>query len=84
MVVKQERELMLGTGAKAPASGAAAGLPDGRYLAGFRVNHLHLRAPGGERQHPPAKGFRRSAEGFQWEPTLGRSETDPRHEKGAG
>lgn len=36
---------MLGTGAKAPASGAAAGLPDGRYLAGFRANHLHLRAP---------------------------------------
>jgi len=44
-VVKQGRELMLGTGAKASASGAAAGLPDGRYLAGFRANHLHLRAP---------------------------------------
>ncbi|OWJ74186.1 hypothetical protein CDV50_00240 [Haematobacter massiliensis] len=57
MVVKQERELMLGTGAKAPASGAAAGLPDGRYLAGFRANHLHLPAPGGRAPASAGQGF---------------------------
>jgi glycerol transport system ATP-binding protein len=31
-----------------PATGRFGGLADGRYLAGFRPNHLRLGAPGGE------------------------------------
>jgi glycerol transport system ATP-binding protein len=29
----------------APADGALAGLPDGRFTAGFRANHLHVARP---------------------------------------
>lgn len=34
--------LMFGTGQTAPASGPLADLADGRYLAGFRPNHLEI------------------------------------------
>ena len=39
--------LMFGDGQSAPARGALAALPDGRYTAGFRPNHLEIR------QHSP-------------------------------
>ena len=35
---------MFGTGQTTAAVGRLAGLPDGRYLAGFRPNHLDARA----------------------------------------
>jgi glycerol transport system ATP-binding protein len=40
--------LTLGADVHAPAEGAAARIPDGRYLAGFRANHLGIarHAPG--------------------------------------
>jgi glycerol transport system ATP-binding protein len=41
-VVKEGHRLNFGGVANAPAEGAFAGLADGRYLAGFRANHLHL------------------------------------------
>lgn len=37
---KTGRRLSFGGVAQAPATGAVADLPDGRYLAGFRANHL--------------------------------------------
>jgi glycerol transport system ATP-binding protein len=46
---KRAGHLTLGQGATTPATGAFAALPDGRYLAGFRANHLHL-APHGAGQ----------------------------------
>ena len=39
---KSGRRLTFGKGANAPADGRLADLPDGRYVAGFRANHLHL------------------------------------------
>jgi glycerol transport system ATP-binding protein len=44
--------LTLGQGVTTPASGALAGLPDGKYTAGFRANHLSL-----DRQSPTAMAF---------------------------
>ena len=41
-VTKTGHRLNLGHLASAPAEGAFAALPDGRYLAGFRANHLAL------------------------------------------
>jgi len=41
-VVKTGPRLDFGGLAKAPAEGAHAALPDGRYLAGFRANHVTL------------------------------------------
>lgn len=41
-VIKQGHRLSFGAGVNAPAEGALAALPDGRYLAGFRPNHLEL------------------------------------------
>lgn len=41
-VFKEGHRLNFGDRANAPADGAFAGLPDGRYLAGFRANHLEL------------------------------------------
>ena len=39
---KQGHRMNFGDQANAPADGPFAGLPDGRYLAGFRANHLEL------------------------------------------
>jgi len=45
-VVKQGGRIKIGT-ASAPADGAFAALADGRYLAGFRANHLELHRQSG-------------------------------------
>jgi glycerol transport system ATP-binding protein len=44
---KQGHVLSFGEGIRAPADGAFATLPDGEYRAGFRPDHLRLRAQGG-------------------------------------
>ena len=41
-VFKQGQRINFGSIASAAADGAFAALPDGRYLAGFRANHLEL------------------------------------------
>jgi glycerol transport system ATP-binding protein len=41
-VTKQGARLRFGDLADAPAAGAFAALPEGRYMAGFRANHLEL------------------------------------------
>jgi glycerol transport system ATP-binding protein len=41
-VSKTGAKLMFGKGQSAPALGRLADLPDGRYLAGFRPNHLEI------------------------------------------
>lgn len=41
-VSKTGSKLMFGAGQSAPATGALAGLADGRYMAGFRPNHLEI------------------------------------------
>jgi glycerol transport system ATP-binding protein len=41
-VVKTGHRLNFGENANAPADGAFADLPEGRYLAGFRANHLEI------------------------------------------
>ena len=41
-VVKQGQRINFGDIASASADGSFAALPDGRYLAGFRANHLEL------------------------------------------
>ncbi|WP_208347708.1 ABC transporter ATP-binding protein [Pseudaestuariivita rosea] len=41
-VSKTGHKLMFGDGQNAPANGALADLPDGRYMAGFRPNHLEI------------------------------------------
>lgn len=46
-VVKDGARVIFGPQASAPATGGLAGLPDGRYLAGFRANHLSLDARSG-------------------------------------
>jgi glycerol transport system ATP-binding protein len=43
-ISKTGDRLLFGEGQSAPASGPLAALPDGRYTAGFRPNHLHLDA----------------------------------------
>ncbi|RID91137.1 ABC transporter ATP-binding protein [Gemmobacter lutimaris] len=40
--IKTGHRISFGDGANAPAEGALAGLPDGKYLAGFRANHMAL------------------------------------------
>jgi len=42
-ISKAGSKVMFGTGQNAPAAGLLANLPDGRYLAGFRANHVALR-----------------------------------------
>ncbi len=44
---KQGDRLSFGGSASTAATGIFATLPDGRYTAGFRANHLHLHAPSG-------------------------------------
>ncbi len=46
-VTKTGARLEFGPMANAPATGALAALPDGRYQAGFRANHLSLGAHSG-------------------------------------
>ncbi|NAZ37416.1 ABC transporter ATP-binding protein [Rubellimicrobium sp. CFH 75288] len=41
-IVKSGSVLTFGRGRNAPATGRLAALPDGRYLAGFRPNHLEI------------------------------------------
>ncbi|WP_375258949.1 ABC transporter ATP-binding protein [Citreimonas sp.] len=41
-VSKTGAKLMFGDGQSAPATGKLAGLPDGRYTAGFRPNHVEI------------------------------------------
>lgn len=41
-IAKQGARLIFGKGANAPATGRLAALPDGKYLAGFRPNHLEI------------------------------------------
>lgn len=45
--VKEGNRVNFGGTANAPADGTFAGLPDGRYTAGFRANHLHLNTHSG-------------------------------------
>jgi glycerol transport system ATP-binding protein len=45
---KEAQRLTLGESAHAPATGAAAALPDGTYLAGFRANHVALNRHSGD------------------------------------
>jgi glycerol transport system ATP-binding protein len=44
---KEGHRMNFGGSANAPADGAFAALPDGRYTAGFRANHLHLNTHSG-------------------------------------
>ena len=39
---KSGHRLSFGSAVNAPATGALAGLPDGRYIAGFRPNHVEM------------------------------------------
>ena len=41
-ITKEGHRLVFGRGANAPATGRLGDLPDGRYLAGFRPNHLEI------------------------------------------
>jgi glycerol transport system ATP-binding protein len=44
---KRGHRIQFGHAVNAPAEGALAALPDGRYRAGFRANHLHLNTHSG-------------------------------------
>lgn len=44
---KEGHRMNFGGNANAPADGPLAALPDGRYTAGFRANHLHLNTHSG-------------------------------------
>jgi len=46
-VAKAGGSIRFGDGQEAPAIGSLAQLADGRYLAGFRPNHLEIDRPGG-------------------------------------
>ncbi len=43
-ISKTGTKLMFGDGQTAPATGALEGLADGRYLAGFRPNHVEIKS----------------------------------------
>lgn len=45
---KEGHRMNFGGLANSPADGAFAALPDGRYTAGFRANHLHLNTHSGQ------------------------------------
>ena len=45
---KEGHRMNFGGNANAPADGVFATLPDGRYTAGFRANHLHLNTHSGQ------------------------------------
>jgi len=46
--VKSGSRLTFAGAAKTPAEGPFAAIPDGRYLAGFRANHVTLNRPSGD------------------------------------
>jgi glycerol transport system ATP-binding protein len=46
--LKDGHRMNFGGNANAPADGPLAALPDGRYTAGFRANHLHLNVHSGQ------------------------------------
>ena len=50
-IVKAGEQISFGEGQAANASGAPAVLADGVYTAGFRPDHLHLAAQGGDGLH---------------------------------
>lgn len=50
-ITKAGDKVSFGEGQTAPATGALAQLPDGRYRAGFRPDHLHLHAQGTDGLH---------------------------------
>lgn len=50
-IVKSGDQISFGEGQAANASGALAALADGVYTAGFRPDHLHLAAQGGDGLH---------------------------------
>ncbi|MBN9675260.1 ATP-binding cassette domain-containing protein [Salipiger bermudensis] len=54
-VSKTSDRLMFGDGQSAPALGKLAELPDGRYTAGFRPNHLEIMSHGTEAMKFTAK-----------------------------
>ncbi len=54
-VFKQGHRINFGTVANAPADGTFAALPDGRYLAGFRANHLELNKHSGTAVELPCR-----------------------------
>jgi glycerol transport system ATP-binding protein len=47
-VTKAGDRVSFDEGQSAPATGSLATLRDGRYMAGFRANHLRMRDPGGQ------------------------------------
>lgn len=47
-VAKAGNRLLFGEGQSTVAAGSLAALPDGRYTAGFRPNHVRLNPPAGE------------------------------------
>jgi glycerol transport system ATP-binding protein len=47
-IVKSDGRLNFGAGQSIAAAGPLESLPDGRYLAGFRPNHLHVARPGAD------------------------------------
>ena len=53
--VKHGHRVSFGDHATAPADGPFAALPDGRYMAGFRANHLSLNAHSGSSVAFPCK-----------------------------
>jgi glycerol transport system ATP-binding protein len=53
--VKTGHRLRFGDEANAPAEGALAALPDGRYLAGFRADHLDLNRHSGAAMQFPCR-----------------------------
>jgi glycerol transport system ATP-binding protein len=53
--VKHGHRVSFGDHANAPADGPFAALPDGRYMAGFRANHLSLNAHSGSAVAFPCK-----------------------------
>ncbi|MFD1911131.1 ABC transporter ATP-binding protein [Halodurantibacterium flavum] len=50
-ITKAGNKVSFGEGQVAAAKGAMANLPDGSYRAGFRPDHLHLRAQGNDGLH---------------------------------
>ena len=46
--IKDGHRINFGGSANAPADGPLAAIPDGRYMAGFRANHLHLNKHSGQ------------------------------------
>jgi glycerol transport system ATP-binding protein len=54
-LAKIGNRMVFGEGQQVPASGALAGLPEGRYTGGFRANHLSLGRHTGDAVEFPAR-----------------------------